>query len=293
MASKPTQQTGAVLSLLLAATLWGLLWYPLRLIQGGGLGGIWTTLTAYAAAFVPGVACAWSRRTELARNPWLLLALLLAAGWCNVSFIIAVLEGTVVRVVLLFYLSPVWTVLLGRIFLGERLSRLSLLVLALALSGAMLMLWDPAIGLPWPQNTADWLAISAGLAFSVSNVLVRAMQRVSIPVKTVTAWAGGVVVGLVWVSAAGNPPPQVGVGVWVAAVALGLFGIVVMTAATQYGVTHMPLHRSAVILLFELVVATASTQLLTDETMLAREWLGGLLIVGAALVSSRAAARES
>jgi len=131
------------------------------------------------------------------------------------------------------------------------------------------------------------------LSFSVSNVLVRAMQRISIPVKTVAAWAGGVVVGLLWVGAAGNPLPHVGAGVWAAAAALGLFGIVVMTAATQYGVTHMPLHRSAVILLFELVVATVSTQLLTDETMLAREWLGGLLIVAAALVSSRAAARES
>jgi drug/metabolite transporter (DMT)-like permease len=70
------------------------------------------------------------------------------------------------------------------------------------------------------------------------------------------------------------------------AVVLGLGGFLVMALAVQYGVTHMPLHRSAVILLFELVVGAVSALLLTDEIVLPREWLGGGMIVLAAWVAA-------
>ncbi|HHH36168.1 MAG TPA: hypothetical protein ENK48_04995 [Gammaproteobacteria bacterium] len=50
----------------------------------------------------------------------------------------------------------------------------------------------------------------------------------------------------------------------------------------------MPAHRSAVILLFELVAGAVSAQLLTDEVVQANEWLGGVLIVTAAWFAARA-----
>ena len=60
-----------------------------------------------------------------------------------------------------------------------------------------------------------------------------------------------------------------------------------MTWLVVYGVTHMPVHRSATILLFEVVAATVSTYLLTDERMSTREWLGGLAVIVAAYLSAR------
>jgi drug/metabolite transporter (DMT)-like permease len=51
-------------------------------------------------------------------------------------------------------------------------------------------------------------------------------------------------------------------------------------------------HRSAVILLFELVVGAVSSLLLTDEVILLREWLGGGLIVIAAYVAAHIHARS-
>ena len=49
----------------------------------------------------------------------------------------------------------------------------------------------------------------------------------------------------------------------------------------------MPVHRSAIILLFEIVVATVSTYLLTIERMSMREWLGGIAVIAAAYLSAR------
>jgi drug/metabolite transporter (DMT)-like permease len=40
----------------------------------------------------------------------LLLALALAAGWTNLAYVLAVIHGEVMRVLLLFYLAPLWTV---------------------------------------------------------------------------------------------------------------------------------------------------------------------------------------
>ena len=70
----------------------------------------------------------------------------------------AVLDGNILRVLLLFYLAPVWATFLGVYFLGERLTQRSWLVLAVAMAGALTMLWSPEMGWPWPRDGADWLA---------------------------------------------------------------------------------------------------------------------------------------
>lgn len=277
-----------VFSLLLAATLWGVIWYPLRLLEAAGMHGLWATLTSYAAALLLGFLPFWARRGELGQQPLTLLWLALAAGWCNVSFIMAVLEGSIVRVLLLFYLSPIWAVLLARLILGERLTAQARWIFLLAIAGALTMLWDPAIGMPWPSASGDWLAVSSGVAFAMMNVLVRRLQEVSVPVKIFVSWCGVLAVAIVWLIILDNVSmPQLPAQVWLGAAALGWFGIFIMTFATQYGVTHMPVHRSAVIMLFELVAGALSSLWLTDEQVMPWEWVGGVLIMGAAYWSAR------
>lgn len=287
MSSKPHLVQGPVLSLLLAATLWGVIWYPLRLLAEHGLNGLWSSLVSYGVALLVGALYAWRHELTWREDKARLALMALTVGWCNVAFVIAVIDGAVVRVLLLFYLSPVWSVLLGRWLLGERASRLALGVVGVALVGALIMLWDDALGLPWPQVAADWLALSSGLTFAFSNVLVRQMHRVSLPAKTMASWVGVVLVAAVWIVLAGHAVPVVSASVVLGAAALGLFGIIAMTMAVQYGVTHMPVHRSAVILLFELVAGALSSQWLTDEVISTRELVGGLLIIVAAYVAAR------
>ena len=284
--AKPSHPLLPVAGLLFSATLWGIVWYPLRLLETGGLAGAWSALVSYSAALL---ALAWvfmRERDSLAENlPWLLL-MGLAAGWCNVSFIMAVLDGTVVRVLLLFYLSPFWAVCLGWLLLGEHLDTRSLFVFVIAVCGAMVMLWDSSLGAPWPSGTADWMAVSSGFAFALSNVFVRKMQHVTVLLKSGSSFLGVVLVAAVWIVLSHTGLPAVAPVVFGYAVLLGLGGFLVMALAVLYGVTYMPLHRSAVILLFELVVGAVSALLLTDEVVLPREWIGGGMIVLAAWVAA-------
>jgi drug/metabolite transporter (DMT)-like permease len=278
-----------VLVLLWAASFWGTVWYPLRLLEAAGLSGLWTTWVIFAAAAVPGIWLTWSSRHELRQQPGLLLLIALANGWLNTAFVLAILDGNVVRVLLLFYLSPLWSTLLAWWWLGERPSPYGLATLVLAMIGALFMLWNPALGFPWPQDQADWLAISSGMGFSFSNVAVRHLRHLSGPLKAAVSWWGVVVVAGVWLLLAQLPLPQVSALAWGGALALGLLGIFSATLAVVYGVEKMPVHRSATILLFELVAGAVSSQWLTDEVVTALEWFGGGLIVLAAYLASREA----
>jgi drug/metabolite transporter (DMT)-like permease len=285
--SKQDNRLLPVLSLLFTATLWGVVWYPLRLLEGQGLAGLWSALISYGA-----ILCVFSwvlvrERETLAVNKWPLLLMGLSAGWCNVAFFMAVLDGHVVRVLLLFYLSPFWAVCLGWLLLGERLDTKSMLVFAIAVTGAVIMLWNETIGIPWPRDHADWLAVSSGFAFALSNVFVRQTQNIGVLLKSTASWAGVVVVAIVWIVLSQSGFPAVRFTVVLAAATLGLCGFLVMSLTVLYGVARMPIHRSAIILLFELVVGAVSSLLLTDEVVLYREWVGGFLIVTAAYMAAR------
>jgi drug/metabolite transporter (DMT)-like permease len=277
-----------VLSLLLTASLWGMVWYPLRLLEGQGLSGLWVTLSSYGATLALGLIWLWRYRRDWQYKPLVLGMMMLAVGWCNVAFVLAVLEGTVLRVLLLFYLSPLWALLLGWVLLKEHPGASGVLVFVVALAGAITMLWDPEMGMPWPRDRADWLAVSSGFAFSFANVMVRKSRRLSMQTKSAASWLGVVLVAGVWILIVREPFPLVQASTWFAAALLGWFGFVVMTVTVIYGVSHMPVHRSAVILLFELVVGAVSSLILTDEQVLVQEWLGGALILTAAYLAAHA-----
>jgi drug/metabolite transporter (DMT)-like permease len=275
------------LSLLWAATFWGAVWYPLRLLEAEGLSGLWTTWVIFLAAALPGLWMAWSKRAELLSQPGLLLLIAVANGWLNTAFVLAVLDGNVVRVLLLFYLSPLWSTLLAWWWLSEKPSKFALATLGLAMVGALFMLWNPQLGFPWPQDSADWFAISAGVGFSISNVAMRCLKHLSDPLKAGVAWWGVVIMVGVWLVITDAPWPDVSPSVWGWAILLGTLGIFTATLAVVYGVGKMPVHRSAVILLFELVAGAVSAQWLTDEVVTAIEWFGGALIMLAAYLSSQ------
>ena len=277
-----------VLSLLFAATFWGTVWYPLRLLADAGISGLWQALISYLVATAVLLPVYWSRRGELRGRVLGLLPLVLAAGWCNVGFMLGMLEGTVLRVLLLFYLSPVWAVLLARAVLGERLVPRTRIALPMALIGATLMLYDPALGLPVPTDRADWFGLSAGLAFAITTVETRRLQAVSVAAKTLASWLGVMLVATTGIVLGGQALPAAAAGAWMGIVALGCSGFLAATLAVQFGATRLPVQRTTLILLFEIVAGAVSSAWLAGEYTGPRGWVGGLLIVGAGLAAAKA-----
>ena len=158
---KPIEFKFAILSLLFAATMWGIIWYPMRLFEQAGMSVIWVTLIMYLTAGLASLPIFIRQRYHWKQIPADLLWLALAAGMTNLAFLVALNEGQVMRVMLLFYLSPLWSVILGRWWLREKLSISAIIMFVLAMGGTVLMLWRPDVGFPWPHGLADWLALFA------------------------------------------------------------------------------------------------------------------------------------
>ena len=273
-----------VAGLLTGATVWGLIWYPYRVLEQAGVGGALSTTLTYGLAFVLG-AVLFRPRLRLS---WQLVAIALAAGWANVGFTLAVIYGDVLRVVLLFYLAPVWTMLFARALLGERLSGAGYGVMLIALAGAALMLWQPAMGWPLPRTAAEWLGLSAGAMFALSTVLIRKTADIEIPLKVLAVFFGGIVAGGACIAFA-EPLAGAWGRIVDQAFLLSLLAVVLLAVnfAVQYGLAGVSANRAIVIYLFELVVTAIAAWLLAGEALTLREWCGGGMIIAAGLLSER------
>ena len=283
-----------ILAILLGATSWGILWYPFRVIEAAGLPSPVATLIAYLVAVGVGGVVFLRAWREFPGNAGRLLAIGLAAGITNVSYLVAIMHVEVMRIVLLFYLAPLWTVPIARLMLGERLTRTGYAVMLVALGGAVIMLWRPELGLPAPRNAWEWLGLMAGFTFALCNVLVKAARQVSPEAKSLAGCIGVLIVALPVALLAG---PAASAWTTLAAphvlllAALGVM-LIATSVALQYGLTHLSANYAAVLMLFELIVAAIAAHYLAGEVTRTQDWVGGALIVTAGLLATLAEARR-
>jgi drug/metabolite transporter (DMT)-like permease len=274
----------APLGLILAASIWGLIWYPYRLLEQAGVSGAVASLLTYLFG-VPLLLLLVSRaRAAATEERGLLLALALAAGWTNLAFVLAVIHGEVMRVLLLFYLAPLWTVFFARALLGETSGWVAYLVIALSVAGAYVMLSESG-GLPLPTNNAEWLGMSAGIAFALTNVLTRKIRSAPIALRSLWVFLGVVLWSSLYATYQGGAPHVVfslAPRDWLLVAVIGV-SLLLATFMVQYGLARTPANRAIVILLSELVVAAIASRWLADEAMNPREWVGGAMIVAATL----------
>jgi drug/metabolite transporter (DMT)-like permease len=278
------------LAVALNAMVWGLSWWPFRELQQRGLHPLWATVLVYVVSVL--AITLW--RPSAWRDVWRtrsLWWLIVASGTTNATFNWGITVGDVVRVVLLFYLMPLWTVLLARTLLHERLGTAALLRVAMALAGAVVVLWPPAGGLPLPRNLPEWLGVLGGFTFALNNVMLRREAHRPQAARALAMFFGGVLVAGALATALtlggsvpAPPPPASG---WVAGgLAMGA-AFLVCNLALQYGAARLPANATAVVMVTEVLFATGSAVLLGAGTVTPTLALGGGLIMTAALLAAR------
>lgn len=276
------------LALVLNGFVWGVSWWPFRQLQAAGLHPLLATALVYVLSVLVLLALRPGAWRALFSQPtvWVLAA---AAGMTNVGFNWAVTVGDVVRVVLLFYLMPAWTVLLAWLLLGEKPTPISLFRMLLAMTGVAVVLKTPGTDWPVPETLADWLALAGGFSFALNNIMLRRLQHVPAESRVLAMFVGGALLAgaaaalglqLGFVAA-----PEAIRSSWWLGLALSL-GFLASNVALQYGASRLNAHTTALIMLSEVVFASLSSVALGAAELTRHVVGGGVLILAAAAWSA-------
>ena len=297
----------AALALVYNAFTWGVSWWPFRQLHASGLHPLWATVLIYSLSLLAITLWRPAAWRQLLRTPTLWW-LILASGTTNAAFNWAVTLGDVVRVVLLFYLMPLWAVLLARLLLGEPIRGSALARVGLALAGAALILatgkgtgvgvgldtgtvaaTGTGLGLPIPQSLAEWLGVLGGLTFALNNVLLRREAAQPPESRALAMFLGGVIVagGLALLLHGTVPLPPAPAWPWVLGIlAMGLW-FFSSNLALQYGAARLPANVTAVVMVSEVLFASVSAIVLGAGSLSWPLVVGATLIISASLLSAR------
>ena len=298
MVTRSPHTAWAVAGLLINALVWGLSWWPFKRLESLGLHPLWATALVFGLACV--VLALWRQPAGHSRQAWRahpsLWWLMVASGLTNVGFNWAVTVGDVVRVVLLFYLMPAWSVLVAWALLDERPTPGALARLLLAMVGMATVLHQPGQPWPWPQSLADVLALLSGLAFAVTNALLLKLKDAPEMARMQAMFGGGALMAVLAALLASSHAlaswPQAWHSDWLGPVLALSLAFVVGNLALQYGAARLPAHTTALVMLSELVFASLSSVILGASTWDHRTLLGGALIMLAALLAIRMPGRS-
>ena len=285
----------AAAALVVNAFIWGISWWPFRALQGYGLHPLWSTALVYLLVFMVFLALSFKSWRGVLAHPGLWWLGLLS-GLTNIGFNWAVTVGDVVRVVLLFYLMPAWSVLVAWLMLGEKPTFASLLRLALAMAGVLVVLKTPDSPWPIPQSGADWLALMGGLTFAITNALLRKFNQAPSGSRMLAMFGGGALLAtlaaLLGMSQHIVPGPALQPAGLPVLLGLSL-AFMVSNAALQYGASRLAASATALVMLTEILFASASAALLGAALFTPRIVLGGSLIVLAAIWAALAPSGEN
>jgi len=264
-----------------AAIFWGVWWIPVRYLETLGLQGAWAGLVMNLGAFM--VAAAW----VLLRGTRLRIDARAIAGAAfiglAVTFYSTALNHTdVVRAVLLFYLAPVWSKILERVFLGMSWRWTSTVALAAALAGACLVLGGK-VRID-SLNVGDLLSLVSGMAWSAGAALTFAGRSTNtVSLTTVTAFfAVLAAVPFAWVS--GLPESGRALDLAMpAGIGTGVVYVLPIMMMTLWSARRLAPTTLTFLLTAEIVSGVASSAILLAEPFGAMQLCGAVLIVTAAI----------
>jgi drug/metabolite transporter (DMT)-like permease len=209
------------------------------------------------------------------------VAVALCVALASGSFIAALNHTSVARVLFILALSPVLAALLARVTLGEPITRRTAMAMGIALAGVALMLGAPGEG----SLAGDGLAFVAALAFAVMVVITRWRHDVSMAPATCLSQ-----VFLVVAFAPFASPGEIAGGdvAWLAALGIGQIGL--GFALLTVGARLIPAAQVGLITLLEVVLGPVWVWLAVGERPRTFTLVGGLIVIVAIVIQTRASA---
>lgn len=283
-----TDRTTIIASLFVIGTgsLWGFYWIPVRHLAASGLAGAWGTLAIVAMAALVLAPLAVRARHRLLRSSPVALASIALGGVAFVLYSVSLVYGRVAIVVLLFFLTPVWSTLIARYVMGWPTPWLRMVAIIVGVIGLGIVLGADG-GLPLPQGLGDWLGLGSGILWAIATTGIRSQPETG-PGEAAFIFALGACLGAAVLAPAFEPFPNMATEA-----ILPAFGWALATGALWWGLSMLCLMwaaarlepaRVGILLMTEVLVGVASAAVIAGEELAPLEVIGGLLVLGAGIL---------
>ena len=276
------------LALSLSAAAWGLYWLPLRTIENAGISGTWSVVFFNACPLIvlcPLLIFNFKKLTGVF-GPTVLAAIMI--GMAFSFYANGLLETTIVRATLLYYLTPVWSTLIGVIWLSEPLTKARMVSIGVAFLGLLLLLLADGESSKYPINVGDLYSLLSGIFWAIGIATLNRWSKIPIlPLATFifisTTIISAIFAGVFYV----DPLPDFlmikiafpTAALWSIFILLPCFCIIFRISQLLFP------GRVGILTMSEVVVAIVSAAILVpEETMLLIQWLGAAAILLAGLI---------
>jgi drug/metabolite transporter (DMT)-like permease len=283
-------QRRASLALVLGASVWGLYWLPLREMNRLGIEGTWgVVFFNFCPLLVLVPLLIWKRINIWTRpGPALFIGVMtgVAMGIYSTSKVIA----PVIRVTMEFYLTAVWSTIIGVVWLSEKLDLRRVATVAAGLLGLFLLIAGASDAAHSTFGIGDVLALASGVLWAFGAAAMKRWPGENLLAMSFFQFLFAVLAGaiLAQVLFPGTSPS--------AARLLNVFPMAFGGSAMLLLPSIMAIFwasrvlfpgRAAILMMSEALVATISaTLLLPEETMTLMQWAGGAIVVLACLLGS-------
>lgn len=286
----PVLQRRASLALVLGASVWGLYWLPLREMNRLGVEGTWGVVFFNFCPLLVLLPLMICKRVDIWTRPGPALFIGLMTGVAMGIYSTAMVIAPVIRVTMEFYLTAVWSTIIGVVWLSERLDLRRIATVAAGLFGLFLLIAGASDAAHSSFGFGDFLALASGVLWAFGAAGMKRWPDEKLLATSfhqfLFAVLAGAVLALVLFPATAPAPAQL----------LDVFPLAFLGSAMLLLPSIMAIFwasrvlfpgRAAILMMSEALVATVSaTLLLPEETMTLMQWTGGAIVLLACLLGS-------
>ena len=279
-----------ILSLIIVVSscAWGLYWLPLRSIEQSGIVGSWSIVLVNACPLLILVPLIFFNLDKLKKYPKPIFFAGIMIGAAFTFYANGLVETSVIRATLLFYLSPIWSTIIGIIWLNERLTIARVISIIVALIGLILLLYDFRNQETVILNFGDFSSILSGLFWALGASILKKWSNLPIiPLTAIVYFSTTSLSILLAIVVYKAPIPSLAlIGqnfpiafIWSVIVLLPSFCIIFRISQILFP------GRVGILMMSEVAVAVISAKiLLPEEQMVILQWIGALAILLAGVV---------
>ena len=274
--------------IVVSSCAWGLYWLPLRSIEEAGIVGSWSIVFVNACPLLILVPLLLFNLDQLKIYPKPIFFAGFMIGAAFTFYANGLVETSVIRATLLFYLSPIWSTIIGIIWLKERLTIARVISIIIALLGLIFLLYNFDNQGNKALNFGDFSSVLSGLFWALGASILKKWSKVPIlSLTTVVYFSTSILSILLAIIVYEAAIPSFSLIMenfvlaftWSVIVLLPSFCIIFRISQILFP------GRVGILMMSEVVVAVISAKIfLPEEQMFVLQWVGAIAILTAGLI---------